>query len=104
MGDEIDKTLARAMIVEDGVLQKPHSWLEKNVRSWKKASPAAAAQKKRVLLLGSGLVAGPAVDVFLARPDVALVIGELLLSSLSTDSQRATMPPRLLRWRVTART
>lgn len=78
MGDEIDKTLARAMIVEDGVLQKPHDWLEKNVRSWKKGSSSsgAGAQKKRILLLGSGLVAGPAVDVFLARPDVSLVIGE----------------------------
>lgn len=76
MGDEIDKTLARAMIVDDGVLQKPHDWLEKNVRNWKKAAPGAGCQKKRILLLGSGLVAGPAVDVFLARPDVSLVIGE----------------------------
>lgn len=32
--------------------------------------------KKKVLLLGSGLVAGPAVDVFAARPDVHLIIGE----------------------------
>lgn len=32
--------------------------------------------KKKVLLLGSGLVAGPAVDVFAARPDVHLIIGK----------------------------
>lgn len=83
MGDEIDKTLARAMIVEDGELQKPHDWLEKNVRSWKKAAPGGGCQKKRVLLLGSGLVAGPAVDVFLARPDVSPVIGKLVTVGLS---------------------
>lgn len=29
-----------------------------------------------MLLLGSGLVAGPAVDVFAARPDVHLIIGK----------------------------
>jgi len=29
-----------------------------------------------VLLLGSGLVAGPAVDVFVSRGDVELVIGK----------------------------
>jgi hypothetical protein len=28
-----------------------------------------------VILLGSGLVAGPAVDVFVSRGDVELVIG-----------------------------
>ncbi|KAL1408626.1 hypothetical protein Q8F55_005439 [Vanrija albida] len=35
---------------------------------------AGRGEKKRVLLLGSGLVAGPAVDVFLARPNIELVI------------------------------
>lgn len=35
-------------------------------------------EKKKVLLLGSGLVAGPAVDVFVSRGDVELVIGTSL--------------------------
>lgn len=79
IGDEIDKTLERAKIVDNGVLQKPHDWLEKNIRNWKTggAGTHAPSQKKRMLLLGSGLVAGPAVDVFLARPDVTLVIGKV---------------------------
>lgn len=32
--------------------------------------------KKRVLLLGSGMVAKPAVDVFLGREDIRLVVGK----------------------------
>ena len=32
-------------------------------------------KKKKVLLLGSGLVAGPAVDVSVSRGDIELVIG-----------------------------
>jgi alpha-aminoadipic semialdehyde synthase len=35
-------------------------------------------KKKKVLLLGSGLVAGPAVEVFDDRGDVELVIGKLI--------------------------
>lgn len=43
------------------------------------AIPSAAprpAPKKRILLLGSGMVAKSAVDLFLARKDVRLVVGE----------------------------
>ena len=40
-------------------------------------------KKKKVLLLGSGLVAGPAVDVFVSRGDIELVIG----MSLSVTSR-----------------
>ena len=34
------------------------------------------AQRKKVLLLGSGMVAGPTVEEICKRPDVDLVIGE----------------------------
>lgn len=33
-------------------------------------------KRKKVLLLGSGLVAGPTVDVFVSRGDIELVIGK----------------------------
>jgi len=93
MGDEIDKTLERAKIVNEGVITSEHSWLAPRVEGWRNtqagssrsASTTDAAQavkssimkdkREKVLLLGSGLVAGPAVDVFVSRGDVELVIG-----------------------------
>jgi alpha-aminoadipic semialdehyde synthase len=75
--DEIDATLKRARIVDNGVLQAKHDWLDKNVRNWRtshKFNPDGLPLPKKILLLGSGLVAGPAVDVFVKRPDVRLVI------------------------------
>jgi alpha-aminoadipic semialdehyde synthase len=49
-------------------------------------------KKKRVLLLGSGLVAGPAVDVFVARGDVELLIGMSYLKGLElTVSQQQSV-------------
>lgn len=78
INDEIDQTLARARIVADSVLLPKHEWLQENVDKWRSehAVGGGLPQKKRILLLGSGLVAGPAVDVFLKRPDVLLTIGE----------------------------
>jgi alpha-aminoadipic semialdehyde synthase len=96
--DEIDQTLERAKIVTEGVITAEHSWLAPRVEGWRntqagssrQVSPTSTADKslggvtgasplkekrKKVLLLGSGLVAGPAVDVFVARGDVDLVIG-----------------------------
>jgi alpha-aminoadipic semialdehyde synthase len=93
-GDEIDETLERAKIVNEGVITSEHSWLAPRVEGWRNTqagssrptSPSTDAaggvktsvlreKRKKVLLLGSGLVAGPAVDVFVSRGDVELVIG-----------------------------
>jgi hypothetical protein len=41
-----------------------------------KRTGEARPTRKKVLLLGSGLVAGPAVEVFAARKDVHLAIGK----------------------------
>ena len=96
--DEIDQTLQRAKIVDKGVIAAEHSWLAPRVEGWRNTQAGSSRQvaptstadsnpagttatglleekKKKVLLLGSGLVAGPAVDVFVARGDVDLVIG-----------------------------
>jgi alpha-aminoadipic semialdehyde synthase len=77
VNDEIDQTLNRARIVANSELLEKHEWLQDNVDKWRSTqSVGLLPQKKKVLLLGSGLVAGPAVEVFLKRPDVHLTIGE----------------------------
>lgn len=75
--DEIDRSLERARIVHNSKLQPQHEWLQQKVDAFRgtHASVDGVAQPKRILLLGSGLVAGPAVDIFLKRPDVRLIIG-----------------------------
>ena len=93
MGDEIDETLARAQIVNEGVITSEHSWLAPRVEGWRNTQAGSSRpapitdtaravkssimkdKRKKVLLLGSGLVAGPAVDVFVSRGDIELVIG-----------------------------
>lgn len=78
INDAIDQTLARARIVANSELVPKHEWLQDNVDKWRAEQSFAGGllpQKKKILLLGSGLVAGPAVEVFLKRPDVQLTIG-----------------------------
>lgn len=102
---DIAESLQRATIVDSGELKAQHQWLQQSVDKWRKNSsppilegfhtptsswrgvegavrlrkPKSKAvlikQKKRVLLLGSGLVAGPGVEVLAARQDVLLSIG-----------------------------
>ncbi|GMK58401.1 hypothetical protein CspeluHIS016_0504330 [Cutaneotrichosporon spelunceum] len=75
VNDSIDQTLERAQIVSNSELVEKHEWLQENVDKWRATqSVGLLPQKKKVLLLGSGLVAGPAVEVFLKRPDVQLTI------------------------------
>jgi len=75
----IKDTLERATIVRAGALSAPHEWLQSRIEEHRSSeigsSSKATAGKRKVLLLGSGLVAGPAVEVFAARPDVHLIIG-----------------------------
>lgn len=81
--DEMDAALSGATIVKDGQLVPRHQHLETSVSSWRKGSAdkttsarsAGPSKPKKVLLLGSGLVAGPAVEEFAARSDVSLRIG-----------------------------
>lgn len=83
------ESLERATIVKEGRLTADHQWLQPRVDELRAASSKSAVtsssrpQKQRVLLLGSGLVAGPAVEVFAGRPDVHLVIGKLSLLALA---------------------
>lgn len=101
---DLSAIIDRATIVKDGNLTAPHRWLEQrlsNVSMGDQDSrsplslqsglprrepselqqtpyrPTASRRiKHKVLLLGSGLVAGPAVEVFSDRRDVSLSIGQ----------------------------
>lgn len=75
----VDHSLRRATIVQSGVLSTEHEWLQPRVdavRATKSSSSSTRPTRKKVLLLGSGLVAGPAVEVFAASSDLQLTIGE----------------------------
>ena len=97
-GDEYTRALDRATIAENGKLVGKHGRLQEAVdkihavntnafpndkeegrkqqQQWQPASQMGILRKKKLLMLGSGMVAGPAVDVIAKRGDVQLVIGE----------------------------
>ena len=92
--------LERATIASGGVLAEKHQWLQPSVDEFRKsrqleetasnkiwsgsAEPCETEttttatghiRKKRILMLGSGMVAAPAVDFIAQRNDVELIIG-----------------------------
>lgn len=75
--------LERATVARSGSLSKHFEWLKEPLGTWA-ASTASDAEpkvavplrKKRILLLGSGMVAGPAIEAICKRSDVELVVGE----------------------------
>ncbi|KAF9220571.1 hypothetical protein BS17DRAFT_786754 [Gyrodon lividus] len=76
---EYSDALKMATIARDGQLQGKHTWLAEPVEKWEQSSAAAtqlksAVKKKRVLMLGSGMVAGPAVQELCKRSDIELVV------------------------------
>nr|XP_019046253.1 alpha-aminoadipic semialdehyde synthase [Kwoniella bestiolae CBS 10118]OCF25183.1 alpha-aminoadipic semialdehyde synthase [Kwoniella bestiolae CBS 10118] len=76
-----EDTLQRAKIVDRGELLEPHRWLLPRAEAWSSnIKGVRQGTKKKVLLLGSGLVAGPAVEVFAARSDVHLAVASNNLS------------------------
>ncbi|KAK0502500.1 Saccharopine dehydrogenase-domain-containing protein [Armillaria luteobubalina] len=78
-GDRIE-ALNRATIVNNGELGPKHQWLQERVDAWRASttkpttSSHGSLKAKRVLMFGSGMVAGPAVDKLAERSDVRLVI------------------------------
>lgn len=84
---ETSNALQRATIASHGRLEKRHEWLAQKVEAWCatqesrrhdtssiKGPGGHVSKKKRVLVLGSGMVAGPAVDELAGRPDVELIV------------------------------
>lgn len=90
------QALNRAKVAEGGELVGKHEWLQEKVktiqdsqdRTVTQPSPASGelsssaaqiqAQRKTVLLLGSGMVAKPAVDELCSRDDINVIIGMYL--------------------------
>ena len=102
--------LERATIASGGVLADKHQWLQPSVDEFRKArqpkeitpdeilsenaepcktvTSTGHTRKKRILMLGSGMVAAPAVDFIAQRSDVELIIGiskKLFSLSLTSD-------------------
>ncbi|KAI0328943.1 hypothetical protein GY45DRAFT_1435780 [Cubamyces sp. BRFM 1775] len=104
------EALDRATVASGGELREPFAWLRKPLGVWKEsagltASSSASAlstpqdagkksalpgvqPKKRVLMLGSGMVAPPAVAELCRRADVELVVA----SNSLEDAKRLTAP------------
>ena len=92
---DVKEALERATIASGGKLRERHIWLKDMVDKYRKdevrskegnnamlasdqlsSRDVRPAQRKKVLLLGSGMVAGPTVEEICKRPDVELVIGK----------------------------
>jgi alpha-aminoadipic semialdehyde synthase len=114
---EYIESLNRATVARDGDLLPKHKWLWGGVNSWRGEDAAAAASslpppilpmppkapapkpKKKVLMLGSGMVAGPAVDEIAKRSDIELLVGwcsTFRVSQRDADAapQLATLSPK----------
>jgi alpha-aminoadipic semialdehyde synthase len=98
---EYGRALSRATVARNGELVGKHQWLAESVTAWRenasihpgespgrisydnasiewtfeRNSSPAIKLKKKVLMLGSGMVAGPAVNEISKRSDVELLVG-----------------------------
>ncbi|PIL32665.1 hypothetical protein GSI_05369 [Ganoderma sinense ZZ0214-1] len=93
----IQEALKRATVASGGELRSEWEWLRKPLGVWKDnvSSPEGSKQKtdgmqakKKVLMLGSGMVAPPAVQELCSRSDVRLVVA----SNVLADAERLTAP------------
>jgi alpha-aminoadipic semialdehyde synthase len=87
------EVLKRGTIIEGGKLREPHAWLSSRLTGPSTQTIANSnsedvtslsnsehgKRKHRVLILGSGMVAKPAVDHIASRKDIELVVGKFLL-------------------------
>ncbi|KAI6122567.1 Saccharopine dehydrogenase-domain-containing protein [Pisolithus croceorrhizus] len=88
---QYEEALERATVAKGGQLVGKHKWLREPVEKWRSAAASSTALamasstgpapventvhgKKNVLMLGSGMVAGPAVQEICKREDVELVV------------------------------
>lgn len=79
---EPEGALNRATVAREGKLAEKHAWLGEKVEAWRASGSRktqATVRKRRVLILGSGMVAGPAVSEICKRDDIELVVGKLLI-------------------------
>ena len=82
-GEHRKEALQRATIAREGRLAGRHAWLKGSVDAWRQAlteksrgqTTASPGQRKKVLMLGSGMVARPAVGEIAKRTDLDLLVG-----------------------------
>jgi len=94
--------LDRATVAQEGQLLEKHAWLGEKVKAWRTSSSGetqAMTSRKRVLILGSGMVAGPAISEICKRGDIELIVGKLSFERPQTiafmdASQPAILCPR----------
>ncbi|KAL5501124.1 hypothetical protein ACEPAH_9511 [Sanghuangporus vaninii] len=106
----IDEAVERATIASSGRLRKQHEWLQGMVDEYRKSESSAAKSdassastghgsgarpplRKKILLLGSGMVAGPTVEEICRRKDVELIVAsdqESRNASLCQHHENAT--------------
>ncbi|CAL1702401.1 unnamed protein product [Somion occarium] len=95
-------SLGRATVAQNGVLTEPHKWLEGPLSTWRQSIAKTSSdsahvsaansgtlvteRKKKVLVLGSGMVAGPAIDEICSWKDTELVVA----SNILHEAQRLT--------------
>lgn len=74
-----DAAIQRATVASGGALRETHKWLEGPLDAWraeaKRTQARSPTRKKRVLVFGSGMVAGPAIREIVKGGDVELVVG-----------------------------
>ncbi|ESK83942.1 saccharopine dehydrogenase (nadp+ l-glutamate-forming) [Moniliophthora roreri MCA 2997] len=105
--DEIERALQRATIAKGGELVEKHQWLWAGVDKWRKeilssssrsssasnetqprSSGSKAQTPRKIVMLGSGMVAGPAVEVIRQR---ALSEGNLQLVVVTNDASQVEL-------------
>ncbi|KAH9946562.1 Saccharopine dehydrogenase-domain-containing protein [Amylocystis lapponica] len=87
--------LHRATVAADGELAEPFRWLAGPLKVWSesrgetaRSSSSRPPPAKKVLMLGSGMVAGPAVGEICRRGDVQLLVA----SNSKQEAERLTAP------------
>lgn len=100
----LKSALDGATVAQEGKLIERHAWLADKVEAWRSNSSRktqTTTRKQRILVLGSGMVAGPAISEMCKRDDVVLIVGKSLgvLDSSKKETfigslQPATLCPR----------
>lgn len=122
------QALERATIATGGKLSGKHEWLMEGVSAWRATQQAlkqetisdtqvpwsndifvpgehaqeashGVLKRKRVLMLGSGMVAGPAVEKIAERSDVELLIGLFIRFICRSESLSDILQPAIRAWR-----
>ncbi|KAH7886733.1 Saccharopine dehydrogenase-domain-containing protein [Phlebopus sp. FC_14] len=86
------RALNVATIARGGELQGKHTKLKEAVEKWRSATiqPKGTQEKKKVLMLGSGMVAGPAIQEICKRSDIELLVASN--SKLEAESLTRNIP------------